>query len=174
MVRVKLGEVVNYGIFSHTLSHNYLNTPTKGCIMHVFDQKTSSLTTNSDVAVLPRRVGVGGEAPGPLASIRVPTAVVVEAAVGVPAENQAQLVQSEKPRLPPQSSKTDGGSVCGSAPAPGTGGRCLLQVFRKASQSPTSPAASRPHRLGGGGGGGGSHYISAASRSGTWFTQTLG
>lgn len=87
--------------------------------MHVFDQNTSTLTTNSDVAVLPGRVGVGGEAPGSLASIRVPTAVVVEAAVGVPAENQAPLAQRQKPRSPHSPPKRTGAK---SADQPRLGG----------------------------------------------------
>lgn len=51
-------------------------------------QKTSKFTTNSDVAVLPGCVWVGGEAPWPLASVWVPAVVIVEAAVGVPVLTQ--------------------------------------------------------------------------------------
>lgn len=62
------------------------NTPAKGCRICVFNQKNKQkLTTNSDVAVLPGCVWVGGEAPWPLASVWVPAVVIVQAAVGVPA-----------------------------------------------------------------------------------------
>lgn len=42
------------------------------------------LTTNFDVAVLPGRVWVSGKAPGSVASIGVPTVVIVQAFVRVP------------------------------------------------------------------------------------------
>lgn len=55
-------------------------------------KNTNKLTTNSDAAVLPGCVGVGGEAPGSLASIWVPAVVVAQAAIGVPAIKRTSLV----------------------------------------------------------------------------------
>lgn len=54
--------------------------------------KKNKLATKFDVAVLPGCVWVGGEAPGSLASIWVPTVVVVQAAIGVPAIKRTPLV----------------------------------------------------------------------------------
>lgn len=61
--------------------------------MYVFNQKASKPTTNSNVAVFPGCVWVSGEAPWSLASIRVPTVVIVESAIGVPAIKQTRLVR---------------------------------------------------------------------------------
>lgn len=62
-------------------------------------QKTSKLTTNSNVAVLPGCVWVGGKAPWPLPSVWVPAVVIVQAAVGVPALTDTMSGQRSKTAL---------------------------------------------------------------------------
>lgn len=46
--------------------------------------QTNMLTTNFDVAVFPGCVWVCGEAPGSVASVWVPTVVIIQALVRVP------------------------------------------------------------------------------------------